>query len=104
MHLMSKIRTVCVYCGSGSGTNPRFIASAKALGKVLADNGIRLVYGGGSVGMMGAVASAVLDHGGSAAGFANGLQRAGYATDPQYGAKLMRTIEAVPLGGSRTAA
>jgi hypothetical protein len=42
MHPMSKIRTVCVYCGSGSGTNPRFIESAKALGKVFAENGIRL--------------------------------------------------------------
>ena len=65
---MSKIKTVCVYCGSGAGTNPRFIESARALGKTLAENGIRLVYGGGSVGIMGAVASAVLDHGGSVTG------------------------------------
>jgi len=65
---MSTIKTVCVYCGSGAGTNPRFIESARALGKALAENGIRLVYGGGSVGMMGAVASAVLDHGGSVTG------------------------------------
>ena len=65
---MIKIRTVCVYCGSGSGTNPRFIEAAIALGKALAENGIRLVYGGGSVGMMGAVATAVLDHGGSVTG------------------------------------
>src|ERR1700756_4402111 len=68
MQLMTKIRTVCVYCGSGSGTNHRFIESAEALGKVLAENGIRLVYGGGSVGMMGAIASSVLDHGGSVTG------------------------------------
>jgi uncharacterized protein (TIGR00730 family) len=65
---MNKIKTVCVYCGSGPGTNPRFIEAAEALGKVLAENGIRLVYGGGSVGMMGAVASAVLDHGGKVTG------------------------------------
>jgi uncharacterized protein (TIGR00730 family) len=65
---MTKIKTVCVYCGSGAGTNPRFIESARTLGKTLAENGIRLVYGGGSVGMMGAVASAVLDHGGSVTG------------------------------------
>jgi len=65
---MIKIKTVCVYCGSGAGTNPRFIEAAAALGKTFADNGIRLVYGGGSVGMMGAVASAVLDHGGSVTG------------------------------------
>jgi uncharacterized protein (TIGR00730 family) len=65
---MIKIRTVCVYCGSGSGTNPRFIEAAIAFGKALAENGIRLVYGGGSVGMMGAIATAVLDHGGSVTG------------------------------------
>src|SRR5215475_256301 len=65
---MIKIKTVCVYCGSGAGTNPRFIEAASALGKTFAENGIRLVYGGGSVGMMGAVASAVLDNGGSVTG------------------------------------
>jgi uncharacterized protein (TIGR00730 family) len=68
MNHMSKIKTVCVYCGSGPGTNPRFIESAKALGKALAESGIRLVYGGGSVGMMGAVANSVLDHGGTVTG------------------------------------
>src|SRR6516164_2142194 len=65
---MSKIKTICVYCGSGPGTNPRFIEAAIALGKAIAENGIRLVYGGGSVGMMGAVATAVLDHGGLVTG------------------------------------
>jgi uncharacterized protein (TIGR00730 family) len=65
---MITIKTICVYCGSGAGTNPRFIEAASALGKTFAENGIRLVYGGGSVGMMGAVASAVLDNGGSVTG------------------------------------
>jgi uncharacterized protein (TIGR00730 family) len=65
---MSTIKTVCVYCGSGPGTNPRFIEGAKALGKALAENNVRLVYGGGSVGMMGAVATSVLDHGGAVTG------------------------------------
>ncbi len=65
---MNDIRTVCVYCGPGPGTNHRFIESATALGKALADNGIRLVYGGGSLGMMGAVATSALDHGGSVTG------------------------------------
>jgi uncharacterized protein (TIGR00730 family) len=65
---MSKIKTVCVYCGSGPGTNPQFIESAKAFGKALAESGIRLVYGGGSLGIMGAVASSVLDHGGTVTG------------------------------------
>jgi hypothetical protein len=65
---MTKIRTVCVYCGSGAGTNPRFLEAAISFGKLLAESGVRLVYGGGSVGMMGAVATAVLDHGGSVTG------------------------------------
>jgi hypothetical protein len=66
--MKNKIRTVCVYCGSGPGTNPRFIEAAIAFGKVLAGNGIRLVYGGGSMGLMGAVATSVLDHGGIVTG------------------------------------
>jgi uncharacterized protein (TIGR00730 family) len=65
---MNKIKTVCVYCGSGPGTNPRFVEAAVALGKILAENGIRLVYGGGSIGLMGAVATSALDHGGSVTG------------------------------------
>jgi uncharacterized protein (TIGR00730 family) len=65
---MSTLKTVCVYCGSGPGTNPKFIEAAKAFGKHLAENKVRLVYGGGSLGMMGAVATAVLDHGGSVTG------------------------------------
>ncbi len=65
---MNKVKTVCVYCGSGPGTNPRFIEAAVALGKALADNAIRLVYGGGSIGLMGALATSVLDHGGAVTG------------------------------------
>jgi uncharacterized protein (TIGR00730 family) len=65
---LSKIRTVCVYCGSGPGTNPHFSESAEALGKIFAENGIRLVYGGGSLGLMGAIATSVLDHGGMVTG------------------------------------
>ena len=65
---MNQIKTVCVYCGSGSGSNPRFVEAAIALGKVFAETSIRLVYGGGSVGLMGAVAKSVLDHGGTVTG------------------------------------
>jgi hypothetical protein len=65
---MSKIKTICVYCGSGPGSNPRFIEAAIALGKVLAEKRIRLVYGGGSIGLMGALATSVLDHGGTVTG------------------------------------
>jgi uncharacterized protein (TIGR00730 family) len=65
---MSKINAVCVYCGSSQGSDPAFVAAAKALGKAFAENGVRLVYGGGSVGMMGTLARAVVDHGGKVTG------------------------------------
>ena len=68
MAAMNNIKTVCVYCGSGPGTNPRFVEAAIAFGKALAESGIRLVYGGGSIGLMGAVATSVLDHGGTVTG------------------------------------
>src|SRR5229473_6703895 len=70
---MNKIKTVCVYCGSGPGTNPRFVEAAHALGKAFAENGIGLVYGGGSIGLMGAVATSVLDHGGTVTGIIPGF-------------------------------
>ena len=65
---MSKINALCVYCGSSPGTDPAFVAAARSFGKILAENHVRLVYGGGSVGLMGAVADAVLDHGGDVTG------------------------------------
>src|SRR6201994_784032 len=73
---LNKIRTVCVYCGSGPGTNPHFIEGAKALGKAFAENGVRLVYGGGSVGLMGAIAKSALDHGGAVTGIIPDFLRA----------------------------
>src|SRR5882724_1487062 len=63
-----QIKTVCVYCGSGAGSSPRFVEAALALGKAFAENNIRLVYGGGSVGLMGAIAKSTLDHGGLVTG------------------------------------
>ena len=60
--------SVAVYCGSSPGADPRFAAAAAALGQLLAENEIRLVYGGGHVGLMGVIADAVLAHGGEAHG------------------------------------
>jgi uncharacterized protein (TIGR00730 family) len=65
---MSRIKSICVYCASGPGTSPAFVAAAKAFGRILAANKIRLVYGGGSVGLMGALATSVLDNGGFVTG------------------------------------
>ena len=65
---MSQIRSICVYCASGPGNAPGFMDAARSFGRILAENSIRLVYGGGSVGLMGALAEAVLDHGGAVTG------------------------------------
>jgi uncharacterized protein (TIGR00730 family) len=68
MQPMNRIKTICVYCGSGPGTNPAFMEGARRFGRILAENRIGLVYGGGSAGLMGACAEAVLDHGGHVTG------------------------------------
>jgi uncharacterized protein (TIGR00730 family) len=65
---MSTIRRICVYCGSGAGSDAAFAAAAQAFGRVLAQKRIGLVFGGGSVGLMGELANAVLDNGGEAIG------------------------------------
>ena len=65
---MSIIKSICVYCASGPGNNPAFMEAAKRFGRILAENGIRLVYGGGAVGLMGALAESVLDQGGLVTG------------------------------------
>ena len=61
-------RAVCVYCGSGKGLNPAYANGARTLGKALAKNSIRLVYGAGSSGLMGEVARATLAAGGHVTG------------------------------------
>ena len=65
---MSEIRKICVYCGSGPGTDPAFVEAARELGATLAREKVGLVYGGGAVGIMGAIAMSVLDHGGNLTG------------------------------------
>lgn len=65
---MSEIRKICVYCGSGDGRDPAFKAAADRFGQIMAENGIGLVYGGGSLGLMGATARSVLRHGGHVTG------------------------------------
>jgi hypothetical protein len=59
---------VCVYCGSSAGSGPEFAESARALGQLLAGDGLTLVYGGAEVGLMGLVADAALAAGGRVVG------------------------------------
>ena len=63
-----KINSLAVFCGSKSGNNPVYIEHAKELGKLLAKNNITLIYGGGSTGIMGAVADAMMENGGKVIG------------------------------------
>ena len=58
---MSALRRVCVFCGSSTGHNPSYRRLADELGRTLARRGLGLVYGGGRVGLMGAVADGALD-------------------------------------------
>ncbi len=62
------VKSVCVYCGASSGTSESFVNIAKELGRELAGRGIRLVYGGGGIGLMGAVADATMAAGGHVIG------------------------------------
>ncbi|MEZ5340718.1 MAG: TIGR00730 family Rossman fold protein [Acidimicrobiales bacterium] len=62
------ISSVCVYCASSTGSNPKIIAATDRLGALLAERGIELVYGGGAVGLMGRIANAVLSGGGTVTG------------------------------------
>jgi uncharacterized protein (TIGR00730 family) len=61
-------RSVCVFCGSSRGADPRFAEAAQRLGRLMAQRGQRLVFGGGSVGLMGVLSDALLEAGGDAVG------------------------------------
>jgi uncharacterized protein (TIGR00730 family) len=65
---MAMIRSICVFCGASSGRDPRYAAAAAGTGETLARRGIRLVFGGGRRGLMGAVADAALAAGGEVIG------------------------------------
>jgi len=65
---MSELKNVCVYCGSAPGERPLYAEAAEELGRIFAAERIRLVYGGGSVGLMGRIARSVLDQGGEVTG------------------------------------
>ncbi len=62
------LTSVCVYCGSSFGSDPAHEAAAARLGQLIAESGLRLVYGGGAVGLMGTVARAAMESGGAVTG------------------------------------
>ena len=65
---MATLTSICVYCGSGTGASPAYAEAARTLGHAMGEAGIRLIYGGGSVGLMGTVARHVLEAGGAVTG------------------------------------
>ena len=66
--MASPFHSLCVFCGAHHGSNPAFALAAREVGRHLAESGIRIVYGGGSVGMMGALADGSLEAGGEVVG------------------------------------
>jgi uncharacterized protein (TIGR00730 family) len=62
------MKAVCVFCGSSDEVDAKYIKAARHMGEVMAARGLRLVFGGGSTGLMGAVADSILDAGGEATG------------------------------------
>ncbi|MFB9863300.1 LOG family protein [Rufibacter immobilis] len=62
------MKSIAIFCGASSGHHPVYREAAQALGSLFAQKGIRLVYGGGKVGLMGTIADAVLAHGGEVVG------------------------------------
>jgi uncharacterized protein (TIGR00730 family) len=62
------VQMVCVFCGSRVGSSPSYVEAARCMGKALARRGLGLVYGGGRIGLMGAVADAALEEGGQVVG------------------------------------
>jgi hypothetical protein len=65
---MGGVRNICVYCGSGLGNKPVYAEAARTLGRSIAEHGLGLVYGGGSLGLMGELARATLEAGGRVTG------------------------------------
>ncbi|WP_069130164.1 LOG family protein [Rhodohalobacter halophilus] len=59
---------ICIYCGSSPGNNPKIIEQAKAFGRLMAEQGYNLIYGGSSLGIMGAIADSVMINGGEVIG------------------------------------
>lgn len=70
---MANLRNICVYCGSGSGTDPLYAHAARTFGTALAQAGIGLIYGGGGLGLMGETARATLEAGGRVTGIIPGF-------------------------------
>ena len=70
---MSNLNSICVYCGSNIGVNPHYTKAAELIGRDIANCNIKLIYGGGSIGLMGVVAKSVMENGGMVTGIIPGF-------------------------------
>jgi uncharacterized protein (TIGR00730 family) len=66
--MSAKLKSICVNCASSPGVHPEYVEVSRALGKLLAQRGMSLVYGGSNVGLMGEIANSALSHGGEVFG------------------------------------
>jgi uncharacterized protein (TIGR00730 family) len=94
----NQITSLCVFCGSSPGAEPAFSEAAANLGRELADRGIRVVYGGGSVGLMGVLADAALEAGGDVLGVITEA-----LLDREVGHRGLTTLEVVSTMHERKA-
>ena len=93
-----RIKRICVFCGSSPGAHKDYALAAEKLGRMLAEKNIGLVYGGGSVGLMGIIARAALKHGGEVTGvIPEALARRG------VGLKELKNLKIVPSMHERKA-
>jgi uncharacterized protein (TIGR00730 family) len=95
---MKTLDSICLYCGSSPGGDPAFRAAAEVLGTTFAQRGIRLVYGGGNVGLMGVAANACLAGGGRVAGVITG-----YLMEKEVGHKGLTELHVVETMHQRKA-
>jgi uncharacterized protein (TIGR00730 family) len=89
---MSKLRSVCVYCGSSNRADPRFIQLATDMGTLMAQRGIRLVYGGGNVGLMGASSRAAHEAGGEVLGIMPHFLTKWEKPNPAFETRMVETM------------
>src|SRR5665213_317784 len=87
-----RLDSVCVYCGSSNAAAPQWLAAAARLGEVLARDGLRLVYGGGGVGLMGACARAAHGAGGRVLGVIPAFLTAAESPPPMVETRIVASM------------
>jgi uncharacterized protein (TIGR00730 family) len=89
---MSKFKSACVYCGSSNKADPRYIQLASDMGKLMAKRGIRLVYGGGNVGLMGASSRGAHEAGGEVLGIMPHFLTKWELPNPAFETRMVETM------------